>query len=337
MKLLLKAIDAADDRLAPLSSLLTTAWDVSVVDHRDRDALARGLATADAMVSMDWPAHWPEGPRLRLLQLPGAGTDAVDFDAVPSVTSVCNTFEHEIGIAEYVLCAMLEWTVGLRRLDAELRQGRWWGSYLCGPRHGDLHGSTLAVLGYGRIGRETARRASAFGVRVIAASRTPGPGDEWCERVHPMTDLHAVLSRADFVLCTLPLDDSTRGAVDAAAFAAMRPNAVVINVGRGPTVDETALFEACRDRRIGGAVIDTWYDYPAQAAADGVLVHPPSRHPFHTLDNVIMTPHASAWTHALAGRRCRVMAANLDRLARGEPLLNVVRPPRADRTVDPRP
>jgi phosphoglycerate dehydrogenase-like enzyme len=106
----------------------------------------------------------------------------------------------------------------------------------------------------------------------------------------------------------------------------MKPHAVVINVGRGATIQEQALFEACRDRRIGGAIIDTWYSYPAQKDDPGV-VHRPSRFPFHELDNVVMTPHASAWTDALLERRCRVIAGNLDRLARGEPLVNLVRAP----------
>ena len=324
-KLLLKSVDD-DDRLGPLRQLLSTQWSVEVADAADHRAFAEALADADAVISMNWPAAFPPAPRLRLLQLPGAGTDDIHFPSVPATATVCNAFEHEIGIAEYVLAAMLEWTIRLRRLDAELRQGRWWGSWLCGPRHGDLYGKTLGILGYGHIGREVARRASAFGVRVIAASRTPRAGDGWVEAVRGMGDLHAVLSESDFVLVTLPLDDHTRGLLDEKAFAAMRPGGVLINVGRGATVDEAALFEACRTRSIGGAVIDTWYRYPAQGGG-AIPELRPSRFPFHELDNVIMTPHASAWSEALAHRRCRAMADNLNRLARGETLANVVRPP----------
>jgi phosphoglycerate dehydrogenase-like enzyme len=327
MKLLLKSVDD-DDRLAPLRALLDPAWAVRVADPADPPAFASALAEAEAIISMNWPAAPPPAPRLRLLQLPGAGTDDIHFPSVPPTATVCNAFEHEIGIAEYVLAAMLEWTIGLRRLDAEFRQGRWWGSWLCGPRHGDLYGRTLGILGYGHIGRETARRASAFGVRVIAASRTPGAGDGWVEAVRGMDQLHAVLSESDFVLMALPLADDTRGLMDQAAFAAMRPGGVLINVGRGATVDEAALYEACRSRRIGGAVIDTWYRYPPQGGGTIPELRP-SRFPFHELDNVIMTPHASAWSEALAHRRCRAMADNLNRLARGEPLVNVVRAPLA--------
>ncbi|MBI1396824.1 MAG: hypothetical protein GC151_12645 [Betaproteobacteria bacterium] len=328
MKLLIKSMDN-DGRLAPLEHLLTTPWEIEVVDDGDRSGFAAALQHADAIVSMNWPGDYPPSRTLRLIHLPGAGLDGIEFSSVPEQATVCNAFEHEIGIAEYVLAAMLEWLIGMRRLDASFRAGSWRGSYLCGPRHGDLSGATLAILGYGRIGREVAKRAHAFGVRVVAASRTPGPGDEWCEGVRPMNALREVVSDADFVLVTLPLDDSTRGIVDAATLAAMKPDAVIINVGRGATVDEDALFEALLKRSIGGAVIDTWYRYPAQQDAGTSTVRP-SRHPFHELDNLIMTPHACAWTHALAERRCRIIASNLDRLARGEPLVNVVREPRRE-------
>lgn len=328
MKLLIKSIDT-DGRLAPVARLVTTPWEILVADPADATGFTRALLEADAMVSMNWPASFPPAPKLRLLQLPGAGTDDIDMAAVPAGATVCNAYEHEIGIAEYVLAAMLQQRIGIHRMDARMRTDDWWGSYLCGPRHGDLFGSTLAIVGYGRIGREVAKRAAAFGVRVIAASRTPRPGDAWCEQVQGMDALHEVLGRADFILVTLPLEDATRGVIDARAFAAMQPTAVVINVGRGPTIDEEALFAACRDRRIGGAVIDTWYSYPQQRGDGRPLQHRPSRFPFHELDNVVMTPHASAWTEALAERRCRVIATNLDRLATGQPFVNVVRPARA--------
>jgi phosphoglycerate dehydrogenase-like enzyme len=100
----------------------------------------------------------------------------------------------------------------------------------------------------------------------------------------------------------------------------MQPTAVIINVSRGALIDEQALYIACRDRKIGGAIIDTWYHYPSRPGERC----PPSRFPFEKLDNIIMTPHASAWTDRLAPRRNRVIAQNLDRLSRDEPLVNVV-------------
>jgi phosphoglycerate dehydrogenase-like enzyme len=275
------------------------------------------------MVSMDWKWDLPSAAHLKLLQLPGAGTDEIDFSRVPAGTAICNCFEHEIGIAEYVLGAMLEWTIGLRRMEHQFRQGNWTGSYLCGPRHGELYGKTLGIVGYGRIGREVARRARPFGMRVIVCTRTPQP-DELADRVDGMQRFDELLAESDFIAVTPPLNEQTRGLFDERALAAMRPTAVIINVARGAIIDERALYHALEQRRIGGAILDVWYRYPSQGQPEGPR---PSSYPFQELDNVLMTPHASAWTDGLLPRRNGAVAANLNRLARGEPLINVVRHP----------
>ena len=320
MILLIKKTDN-DGRLAKVPEFLTTNWTIKVVDEQERESFSRLLATADAMVSMDWPDGMPAAPRLRLLQLPGAGTDAIEFDAVPDTATVCNVYEHEIGISEYVLATMLQWVIPLGELENTLRQGHWRGSHLFGPVHGELFGKTLGIVGYGRIGREVARRAQAFGMDVVACSHTSRGGDGIVTSVESMERLDDLLPQSDFVLLALPLSGETRGVIGARQLALMKSTGVIINVARGALIDEEALFAACRDHQIGGAIIDTWYRYPG----DESDTCQPSRFPFHQLDNVIMTPHASAWTDRLATRRSRVIARNLDRLARNETLVNVVR------------
>jgi len=140
-------------------------------------------------------------------------------------------------------------------------------------------------------------------------------------QIEPMGKLDDLLAKVDFLLLALPLDSSTAGLIGTQQLAKMKPGAFIINVARGALIDEKALYEACRDRRIAGAAIDTWYRYPAQGQVRGE----PSSLPFRDLDNIIMTPHGSGWTEGLLPRRCRLIARNLDRLARGEPLFNVVR------------
>jgi phosphoglycerate dehydrogenase-like enzyme len=319
LKLVLKSTDTPQ-RGALLRRFLRTDWRIQSVDESDPGVFAEALHDADAIVSMDWSAAMPPAPKLRLIHLPGAGTDAIDFATVPAGSAVCNVYEHEIGIAEYVLATVLEWLIGVKTMDAELRRGRWHGSWLCGPQHGELLGKTIGILGYGRIGREVAKRASAFGTRVIACNRSAKTADAYCERIDTMAGFHKLLGESDFVVVALPLDASTTGLFDQAAFAVMKPTAVVINVCRGPVIDEEALYRACLERRIGGAVIDTWYNYPAPGSDEAM----PSRFPMSDLKNLIMTPHASAWTDALLLRRCRIIAENLDRLVLGGPLLNVV-------------
>ncbi len=319
MKLITKKSDN-DGRLALVDRYLDTDWRMDIVDEYNDAAFRSALADADAIVSMDW--HWSfAAPKLKLLQLPGAGADDIEFDKVPATASICNVYGHDIGIAEYVMAGILEFTIGLRALDRALRQDRWTGSYVCGPRHGELFGQTLGIVGYGRIGREVARRARVFGMRVIACSRTAKGHDEFAERVDAMDRLHRLLGETDFIVIAAPLTKDTQGLIDQEAFAKMKPGAVLVNVARGAIIDEPSLYDALKSKRIAGALIDTWYQYPLQ----GEDYQAPASLPFHQLDNIIMTPHASAWTHNLTSRRCQGIADNLNRLARGEPLINIVR------------
>ncbi len=311
-----------DGRLRLVPEYLRTPWKIEVADSADPSAFAQALRDADAIVSMAWSASFPPAPKLRLLQLPGAGTDAISFEHVPPTAAVCNAFEHEIGISEYVIAGMLEWTIGFRKLDPCIRQGDWTGSYICGPHHGEMFGKTLGIIGYGHIGREVAKRAKAFGMRILGCGRQSHPGDAYCESVRTADALDEVLAASDFVLIAVPLNSATRNLIDAARLGAMKPTAVLINVARGAIVDEAALFSALNSKQIGGAILDVWYRYPQQGHNRGPV---PWNYPFNELENVILTPHASGWTDGLTARRNRVIAENLDRLARAEPYINLVR------------
>ena len=284
----------------------------------------RAYADTEVAVAMTWDRAMPPAPALRLLQLPVSGLDAVVLDAVPPQVAVCNVYEHEIAIAEYVLAGMLEWTIGLAGRSGRFRAGDWSDSpRVGGPTRGELAGATVGLVGYGHIGQAVALRARSFGMQVEAVTRTPRPLDPAPDRLGGYGDLGGLLERADFVVVACALDEATRGLLDAAQLARMKPSAVLLNVARGPIVDETALFEALRDRRLLGAVLDVWYAYATPAEPDVR----PSRHPFQQLDNVVMTPHLSGWSDGAQARRWVRIAENLERLAAGLPLLNLVRAP----------
>jgi phosphoglycerate dehydrogenase-like enzyme len=140
------------------------------------------------------------------------------------------------------------------------------------------------------------------------------------DQVLGLERLHDVLGEAHFIVLACALTPETTGLIGATALAAMRPDAVIVNVARGPVIDEAALAAALQERRIGGAAIDTWWRYPAQAQATD------EAEPFAGLANTLLSPHVAGWTGGTIRRRTRFIAANLDRLARGEPLENVVRP-----------
>ena len=299
--------------------------EVLEVADGDRSAAARDrLGRAEALVTLGFDETMPPVPELRLIQLPVAGLDQVRLDLVPAGCPVCNVFEHELGIAEYVLAAMLHFTLDLAARSARFKAGGWAESPLQGgPPRRELAGQTLLCLGYGHIGREVALRAPAFGMRITAVTASGRAGTPAPDQIGGPDDLDRLLGTADFVLVACPLTERTRGLIGAAELARMQPGAVLINVARGAIVDERALFEALRAGRIGGAVLDTWYRYPS-AAEPAVR---PADLPFHALANVVMTPHCSGWTDGLMPRRFALVADNLERLAAGRPLLNQVHPP----------
>ena len=316
---------------ASVAARLGPGWLVTPGRHSDPpDVLASRLAVADAAVTQYWTADLPPAPRLRLLQLPGAGFDSIEFDAVPAGCAVCNVYEHEIGISEYIVAALLEREIRIARMDSGLRRGEWRDGFALGaPLHGELHGKTVGFVGYGRIARATARRLAPFGVRMAARTRSPdrsGAGAELVGDLAGIDRLDDMLPAVDYLVITCPLTETTRGLIDARRLARLGAAAVVVNVSRGPIVDEEALYAACRDGTIGGAVIDTWYRYPVPSGGRGQRCLP-SRFPFETLANVVMTPHASGWSARLLERRWTVIVENLLRLERGEPLCNLLRPP----------
>ena len=285
----------------------------------DRDAYVQ----ADAIVGVKFTRDTPRPEHLKLFHVPGAGYDAVDLPAIPPSAVVCNCFGHEQAIAEYVMAALLGRHVPLADADSKLRRGEWaYSSGSLARLHGELAGKTIGLLGFGHIGKAIASRAKAFEMTVHVANRSPVPLSHVVDRAFTLDNLRDFWGTVDFLVVSVPLTQDTTGIVGADAFAAMQPSAVVLNVGRGPTIDERALYDALKNDRIAGAIIDTWYTYPS-AGQPEVL---PSTLPFHMLTNIVMTPHMSGWTSGTIRRRQQTIADNIKRRAEGRACVNVVRP-----------
>ena len=297
--------------------------------HRLID-LSEGLAStaerteyenADVIIGVKFNASLPLPRHLSLFHAPAAGTDAIDLDLLPASAALCNCFGHEAAIAEYVMTALLLRHVPLAAADADLRAQRWtyWAGRLTGLRT-ELGGQTIGLLGFGHIAKAIAARAKAFGMGVHVANRS-AVSSPLVDRYFSLAELPSFMGSADALVVSLPLAEQTRGLIGQAELAAMRPEAVILNVGRGPVIEEQALFDALAERRIGGAIIDTWYQYPTPTQAECA----PSSLDFASLPNVVMTPHMSGWTTGTVLRRQHTMADNIARLAEGRSLLNVVR------------
>jgi phosphoglycerate dehydrogenase-like enzyme len=311
-------------RLAdPVRARLSVPCEV-IADGDEARILPR-LDDADALVSMGFTREMAAaGPRLRLIQVPGAGLDRIDRDALRPGMHLANAYGHEAGIAEYVIGAMIALMRTFGRLDASLRQGRWESQWAVGvpapPLWPELAGKTLGILGFGHIGEALARRAKAFDMTVCAIRRTAQPiAPDGVAFIGGPERLDDVLRQADFLAITLSLSPETRGLLDARRLGLMKPGACLINVARAEIVDEAALYRALASGSIAGAALDVWYRYPTVVGS--AL---PSTQPFHELGNVLMTPHVSGWTDGMIEARATLIADNIQRAARGDPPLNAV-------------
>ncbi len=297
---------------------------VDVSDALDQAGERAHYESADVVIGIKLNHSMPVPLKARLFHAPAAGTDAVNTALLPASCSLANCFGHENAIAEYVMAALLMRHVPLSRADQDLRRQHW--TYWAGQKAAlrtELGSQTIGLLGFGHIARTVALRAKAFGMRVHVANRSP-VGHASVDQSWTLDGLHDFMGSADAIVVSLPLTENTEGLVDARAIASMRPDAVLMNVGRGAVIDEKALYDALAARRIGGAVIDTWYQYPTPTQTECA----PSQYDFSALDNVLMTPHMSGWTAGTVRRRQETLADNIERLSRDEPLINVLHGPR---------
>ncbi|MDR3534835.1 MAG: D-2-hydroxyacid dehydrogenase [Rhodopila sp.] len=305
-----------DDYLADLLGALPA---ISFARVRSMAELAEALPDADGIVMLGhlYTAETAvlvreKGRRLRWIQLTTAGYDGITFNGVPETVSVTNAgHSHAPMVAEHAITLLTALTRRLH-LYAEPQSRHVFDRDIALPL-ATLEDSTVAILGYGGIGRETARRAKAFGAKVIAIART-GRDDELADAVVPSSRLLTVLAEADSLVVTAALTEQTRGMIGARAFAALKPNAVLVNIARGAIVDTPALIEALNSGRLAGAGLDVTDPEP-----------PPPDHPLWSCPNLIVTPHVSGMGSASVRRRIgALVVANVGRFVAGEKLLHRV-------------
>jgi phosphoglycerate dehydrogenase-like enzyme len=312
------------DRLRAVSpEIAVSQADPDAADYGKTDVLYTGAP----------PRDLSRAPALKWVQLHMAGVNALADHPLYTKTDLPLTTTsgvHAATIAEYAVTMLLALAHRVPRMVQWQGRGGWppdeqrWPLFV----PSEVRGSTLGIIGYGSIGRELARIAkSAFGVTVLACKRDPSrraddgyclPGtgdpegrlpDEWLGHAR----LDSLLARSDVVVLCAPLTDETRGMIGEQALARMKPSAYFINVGRGASVDETALARALRERRIAGAAVDVFVQEP-----------PPAGHPLYGLDNVIVSPHVSGFLPSYDEKCSVLFAENLRRYLAGEPLLNLV-------------
>ncbi len=256
-------------------------------------------------------------PRLKLVQQYGAGLDSVDIPAATAAgIYVANVPTAGTGNAESVAELALFFMLGLARKYQQTQESIQ-NKVLGSPMGQALKDKTVAIIGYGGIGRALTRRLAGFEMRILAVSRrgpmTDKPDDGLPIVQHVAQDeFHAVLREADFVITAPPLNDETRGLMGQAEFACLKPEAFVINVARGPVLDYTALLAALREGRIAGAGLDVFWSEPFNPN-DEIFQY-----------NVLATPHIGGATDVSLQGIAKRVAENVNRLRRGEMPLNCV-------------
>ncbi|HEY6445001.1 MAG TPA: D-2-hydroxyacid dehydrogenase [Acidobacteriaceae bacterium] len=283
-----------------------------------RDDAALGQAAADASVILHWSgtkdrlrAAFVACHGVRWVHSRWAGVDSLLFpelveSGVP-LTNGSGVFSQSLG--EFALAAILYFAKDFPRMLRNQQAERW------EPFDVDeISRQTVGIVGYGDIGRAVARRAHALGMRVLALKRhPPKEPDPLIAEFHKPETLAALLGEGDYVVVAAPLTGETRHMIGEAQFAAMKPSAIVINVGRGPVIDQGALVRALEQGRIRGAGLDVFEHEPL-----------PAGDPLWRMENVLVSPHTADHTKDWVDDAMRFFLHQYERFSQGEPLENVV-------------
>ncbi|HSD74640.1 MAG TPA: D-2-hydroxyacid dehydrogenase [Steroidobacteraceae bacterium] len=289
---------------------------VELIIADDFPAAIAAAPRAEALIGFCTADILAKGPKIRWIQLMSAGAErCVSIPAVPERGILVTNMQRVGGpvMAEHVMALTLALARGLQRYVREQSAGRWNPDAVGDEGSLALQGKTMMIAGLGGIGTEVARRAHAFDMRIVATRASNRPAPEFVSHVGPPEELIALLREADVVVNALPLTHETTGVFDARAFAAMKPKALFINVGRGGTVVTAELARALSEKRLGGAGLDVTDPEPL-----------PADHPLWRMPNVIITPHVSTDSDFGSGRHWQIARENLRRYVAGEPMLSVV-------------
>ncbi len=293
--------------------------DIEVVHLTRYEGMEADLRQAE--VAITWslrPEQFVQARKLRWIHSPAAAVHQLMFpELVTSDVILTNARQvHGPVVAEHVLALIFALAKQIPQAVRFQQQHQWGQESLWNmrPRPREIAGATLGLIGLGSIGREVAKRASALGMRVIAAREHPEkPKPASVDEVVPAEEIELLLRQSDYVVLAAPLTKETRGLMNAARLAKMRPDACLINVGRGPLIEQQALFEALLARQIGGAALDVFEKEPL-----------PAESPLWDLENLLITPHSAGLTEKLWERHYALISENLRRYLERRPLMAVV-------------
>jgi phosphoglycerate dehydrogenase-like enzyme len=292
---------------------------VEVVHFASYDGIEPQLRDAEIIVTWSLrPQQFTLAKQLRWIHSPAAAVHQLMFPAlVQSDVILTNAREvHGPVVAEHVIALIFALAKQIHQA-VRLQQRHVWGQEIMWsrqPRPREVAGAALGLVGLGSIGREVARSAAALGMCVIATRENPEKGRPYgVEQVYASTEIDTLLEQSDYVVLAAPTTPATTGLINAERLAHMKFDAFLINVGRGPLVDETALASALRGKKIGGAALDVFEQEPLSADS-----------PLWDLENLLLTPHTAGLTDKLWERHYVLISENLRRYLAHQPLLALV-------------
>ncbi|NEK20265.1 hydroxyacid dehydrogenase [Rhizobium leguminosarum] len=296
-------------------SMLEAAGDLRVASAPDPETLLRegrgaGIVVVRAPIP---PAFFEDAPALRAAIRHGAGLDMVPLDAATRAgVLVANVpGANASTVAEHVFLVTLALLRRFRLMDRELRQSGWAAGRTQSDTAVDLAGRTMGIVGMGNVGKAIFQIAKfGFGLEVVATSRSQSVPDG-----ARFLTIDELVATADIVVLCCPLTPETTGLLNAGRIGRMKPAAILVNVSRGPVIDDAALIEALRDGRIGGAALDVFATQPL-----------PLDHPYFGFDNVIVTPHLAGLTEESMMRMGTGAASEALRVIKGDLPVNLRNP-----------
>lgn len=292
--------------------------DFQFVQFESFDRIMDEIADTDVFIGISLrPEQFTAAKKLKWIHSPAAAVHQLMFpELVRSDVVVTNsTSVHGPVVAEHAIAVLLALAKRLPRAMQYQRQKKWAQAILWEerPRPREVARSTVLVLGMGGIGTEFTVRAKALGMKVLAVRESPSKGAGAADAVFPLAQLDQVLPQADYILLCAPVTPATQGVINTERLGKMKKDAYLINVSRGPLIDEPALIAALRENRIGGAALDVFTEEPL-----------PPDSTFWELENVLITPHTAAVTERLWERHYDLIVENLKRFMAGKKLLNEV-------------
>lgn len=300
-----------------------------VISDASLDSILEMGRDADIIASNRVPTSLIESSsRLKMIQTFAAGVENIDFLTIKKRNDliVCNSHINAAEVAEYAITLLFAVAKNIIPNDRELRKGDWKFAFGGPSPNIEIRNKTCLILGLGNIGSEIAKRLKGFDVTIYAATRSgTSKHANLAEKLVKIDQVKPLVEESDFVILSLPHTPDSEGLVNEDFISWMKPSSILVNISRGPIVEEKALFDALQRNKIRGAGLDVWWQYPKKWRGKG---EPPTEMPFQELDNLVASPHRAGYSENTEREYFQFAGENILRFIQGETPLNIIDPNR---------